>query len=168
MMEPAPASMALVVLPKEGRAGLPAFGEIRKKVESYLIQRASSQVAWPENIRVVPPAFLEISIAAIVAVEHFDDVLPTELTAIQKLERFLDPLTGNFDGKGWEIGQTIHPSVFYALLKTIRAISFVEKLYMSVYLLEDDRRIEIDGSRPLNIPHGVIVSGKHKVSVHAL
>ncbi|TMV51553.1 putative baseplate assembly protein [Paenibacillus mesophilus] len=167
LMESAPASMTLVVLPKEGRAGLPAFGEIRKKVESYLLQRAPGQVAWPETIRVVPPAFLEISIAAIVAVEHFDDVLPTELAAIQKLERFLDPLTGNFDGKGWEIGQTIHPSVFYALLKTIRAISFVEKLYMSVYLMEDDRRIEIDGSRPLNIPHGVIVSGKHKVSVHA-
>ncbi|TNJ62384.1 putative baseplate assembly protein [Paenibacillus hemerocallicola] len=167
-MEAAPASMTIVVLPKEGRAGLPAFGELRKKVESYLLQRASSLVAWPEQIRVVPPVFLEISIAAVVAVEQFDEVLPTELAALQRLERFLDPLTGNFDGKGWEIGQTIHPSVFYALLKTIRTISFVEKLYMSVYLLEDDRRIEIDGSRPLNIPHGVIVSGKHKVSVHAV
>lgn len=168
LMEKAPASMTLVILPKEGRAGLLAFGEIRKQVESYLLQRASSLVAWPENIRVIPPAFVEISIAAVVAVEQFDAVLPTEMEALLKLERFLDPLSGHFDGKGWEIGQTIHPSVFYALLKTIRTISFVEKLYMSVYLLEDDRRVELDGSKPLNIPHGVIVSGKHKISVHAL
>lgn len=164
-MEPTPAAITLVVLPKEGRAGLPAFGEIAKKVESYVLERASSVVAWPERIRVVPPVFLEISIAAVIAVESFEDVLPVELAALQRLEKFLDPLTGNFDGQGWEIGQTIHPSVFYALLKTIREIAFVEKLYMSVFKLEDDRRIEIDGSRPLDIPHGVIASGKHKVSV---
>ncbi|MDF2720877.1 MAG: putative baseplate assembly protein [Paenibacillus sp.] len=162
------AEMTLVVLPKEGQAGLPAFGEIRKTVETYLLARASSLIAWPECIRVVPPVFVEISIAAVVAVEQFDAVLPTELEAIRKLERFLDPLTGHFDGNGWQIGQTIHPSVFYALLKTIRTITFVEKLYMTVHLLEDDKRIEIDGSKPLNIPHGVIVSGKHKVSVHTL
>ncbi|GAA3405705.1 baseplate J/gp47 family protein [Paenibacillus hodogayensis] len=163
-----PSAMTLVVLPKEGRAGIQAFGELKKQVESYLLKRASGLVAWPEAIRAVPPAFVEVSIAAVVKVERFDDVLPTELEAIRKLERFLDPLTGNFDGKGWEIGQTIHSSVFYALLKTIRTISFVEKLYMNVYLLEDDRRIELDGSRPLDVPHGVIVSGKHKVSVQAL
>ncbi|MDF2662004.1 MAG: putative baseplate assembly protein [Paenibacillus sp.] len=167
-MEKAPGAMTLVVLPKEGQAGLPAFPELKKRVETYVLQRASSLVAWPENIRVVPPVFLEISITAVVAVEHFDDVLPAELEAVQKLNRFLDPLGGNFDGQGWEIGQTVHPSVFYALLKTIRSISFVEKLYMSVYMLEDDRRVEIDGNRPLHIPHGVIVSGTHKVSVHAL
>ncbi|WP_158606809.1 baseplate J/gp47 family protein [Paenibacillus ginsengarvi] len=164
-MEHEPGSMTLVVLPKDGQAGIPAFGELKKRVEAYLIERASSLVAWPEHIQAVPPVFLEISITAIVAVEHFDNVLPTELEAIRKLERFLDPLTGNFDGLGWGIGQTIHPSVFYALLKTIRTISFVEKLYMTVYKLEDESRIELDGNRPVQIPHGVIVSGKHKVSV---
>lgn len=167
-MEQEPASITLVVLPKEGLAGMPAFGELKGKVESYLLERASGLVAWPERIQAVPPVFLEISIAAVVKVEQFDEVLPTELEALGKLERFLDPLTGNFDGKGWDIGQTIHPSVFYALLKTIRSISFVEKLYMSVYMLEDDSRVELDGSRPLHVPHGVIVSGKHKVSVQVL
>ncbi|PYI55180.1 putative baseplate assembly protein [Paenibacillus flagellatus] len=167
-MEKQPGSMTLVVLPKEGRAGLPAFPELKRKVESYLLQRASGLVAWPENIRAVPPVFLEISVAAVVTVEQLDEVLPVELEAIRKLERFLDPLTGNFDGKGWDIGQTVHPSVFYALLKTIRPIQYVEKLYMTVHLLEDDRRTEIDGNRPLHIPHGVIAGGKHKVTVRAL
>jgi hypothetical protein len=167
-MEREPGAMTLVVLPKEGRAGIGAFSEIRRRVESYLLERASSVVAWPGNIRVVPPVFLEISVTAIVTVERLEDVLPTEMEAVAKLQRFLDPLHGNFDGKGWEIGQTVHPSVFYALLKTVRTISFVEKLYMSVFRIEDERRIEIDGNKPLTIPHGVIASGTHKVSVRAL
>lgn len=167
-MEPEAGCMTLVALPKEGREGLPAFTELKKRVEAYLIERAPSLAAWPENIRAVPPAFLEISVIALVAVERFEDVLPAELEAIRKLESFLDPLTGNFDGKGWEIGQTIHPSVFYALLKTVRSIAFVDKLYMTAYMAEDDRRIELDGNRPLHVPHGVIVSGKHKVSVRTI
>lgn len=167
-MEPSPAAITLVVLPKEGRSGLGAFGELRKRVESYVLERASSLVAWPEQLRVIPPAFLEIGITAVVAVEYMDEALPVELAAIEKLTQFLDPLAGNFDGRGWEIGQTIHPSVFYALLKTIRNIAFVEKLYMSVYKLEDNQRVELDGNRPLHVPHGVIASGKHQVTVRVV
>ncbi|MEW9700879.1 baseplate J/gp47 family protein [Paenibacillus sp. SI8] len=161
-------AMTLVILPKEGQQGSSAFPELKKQVEKYMLQRASSLVAFPERIQVIEPVYMEISVSAIVAVEGMDAVVATELQALDKLHRFLDPLTGNFDGTGWAIGQQIHPSVFYALLKSIRAINHVEKLYMTVYKLEDGEPVELDVNRLPVLPHGIIVSGKHKVVVKAL
>lgn len=161
-------AMTLVILPKEGQQGSLAFPVLKKQVERYIIERASSLVAFPERLQVIEPVYMEISVSAIVAVEGMDAVVTTEIQAMDKLNRFLHPLTGNFDGKGWAIGQQIHPSVFYALLKTIRTISHVEKLYMTVYKLEDGERVELDVNRLPALPHGIIVSGKHKVVVNAL
>jgi hypothetical protein len=161
-------SMTLVVLPKSGLSGMLAFPELKRTIEKYILQRASSLVALPERIQVIEPVFLEVSVTTVVTVEGMDGVVPTELEAIDKLTRFLDPLHGNFDGRGWSIGQQIHPSVFYALLKTIREINYVEKLFMSVYKLEDGNRVELDVNRLPAMPHGVVISGKHKVVVNAI
>jgi hypothetical protein len=161
-------SMTLVILSKEGIHGIPAFPELKKQVEKYILQRASSLVAFSERIQVIAPVFLEISVTVTVAVEGMDAVVPTELQALDKINRFLDPLTGNFDGKGWGIGQQLHLSVFYALLKTIRAINHVEKLYMTVYKLEDGNRTELDVNQLPSLPHGMVISGKHRVNVNAV
>ena len=161
-------AMTLVILPKEGQQGSSTFPELKKQVERFILGRASSLVAFPERLQVIEPVYMEISVSAIVAVEGMDAVVLTEIQALEKLNRFLDPLTGNFDGKGWAIGEQIHPSVFYALLKSIRAISHVEKLYMTVYKIEDGERVELDVNRLPSLPHGIIVSGKHKVVVNVL
>ncbi|WNR44083.1 baseplate J/gp47 family protein [Paenibacillus roseipurpureus] len=161
-------SMTLVILPKEGQQGSSTFPELKKQVERFILGRASSLVAFPERLQVIEPVYMEISVSATVAVEGMDAVVMTEIQAIEKLTRFLDPLTGNFDSKGWAIGQPIHPSVFYALLKSIRTISHVEKLYMTVFKIEDGVRVELDVNRLPSLPHGIIVSGKHKVVVNVL
>ncbi|WP_164716502.1 baseplate J/gp47 family protein [Paenibacillus whitsoniae] len=167
-MEKEIGAMTLVVLPKEGQLGSASFPELKKQVERFILKRASGLVAFPERLQVIEPVYMEISVSAVVAVEGMDAVVQTEIQALDRLTRFLDPLTGNFDQKGWAIGQQIHPSVFYALLKTIRTISHVEKLYMTVYKIEDGERTELDVNRLPSLPHGIVVSGKHKVVVNAL
>lgn len=160
--------ITLVILPQEGVGGLAAFPELKRQVERYVLQRASSMVALPDRIQVIQPAFIEVSVTAYVAVEGMDAVVPTELAAIAKLQQFLDPLSGNYDGKGWEIGQDIHLSMFYALLKSIHSINHVEKLYMSVYKIEDHIRTELDVNSLPSLLHGIIISGMHKVVVTAI
>lgn len=161
-------SMTLVILPKEGQQGGASFPALKKRVETYLLKRAASLVAFPERIQVIEPVYMEISVSAIVAVEGMDAVVPTELAALDKLQNFLNPLRGNFDGTGWEIGQQVHPSVFYALLKSIRAINHVEKLYMTVYKVEDGVRTELDVNNLPALPHAIVISGRHNVVVNAL
>jgi hypothetical protein len=168
LVEPDIGCITLVILPQEGVGGLAAFPELKRHVERYVLQRASNLVALPDRIQVIQPAFLEISVTAYVAVQGIEEIVPTELEAIARLQRFLDPLSGNYDGKGWEIGQDIHLSMFYALLKSIHSINHVEKLYMAVYKLEDNVRTELNVNSLPTLLHGIIISGTHKVVVNAI
>ncbi|MDF2959256.1 MAG: putative baseplate assembly protein [Paenibacillus sp.] len=168
LVKPDIGCITLVILPQEGVGGLSAFPELKKQVEKYILQRASNLVALPERIQVIQPAFIEVSVTAVIAVQGLEAVVPTELEAMAKLQRFLDPLIGNYDGNGWQIGQEIHLSMFYSLLKSIHSINHVEKLYMTVEKLEDGIRTELDVNRLEPLLHGIVISGKHKVIVNAI
>ncbi|WP_409341900.1 putative baseplate assembly protein [Paenibacillus sp. MBLB4367] len=158
-------SITLVVLAKDGLRSRQGFPEMKREVEKYLLQRSPNVVAFAENIQVIEPAYLEISVHAVMAVTNMEHMVAAELESIRLLNKFLDPLTGGYDGKGWAIGQQLHVSVFYGLLKSIPAVNHVEKLYMTVHKLEDGERIELDPRKLGDIPHGIVVNGLHEVNI---
>ncbi|RAV09237.1 putative baseplate assembly protein [Paenibacillus contaminans] len=158
-------SITLVVLAKDGLQGGQGFPELKREVEKYMLERVPSVVAFPENIQVIEPAYLEISVHVVMAVTNMDHIVSAELESIRLLGKFLDPLTGGYDGKGWAIGQQLHVSVFYGLLKSIPAVSHVQKLYMTVHKLEDGVRTELDPRKLGDVPHGIVVGGVHEVNV---
>lgn len=160
-------SITLAVLPKGGQAAMHFFPALKEEVEEYLLERAPSTIAFDGNIQVIEPAYLEVSILAHLVARDIDLIVPIELEAVEKLNRFLDPLTGNYDGQGWNIGQQLHPSVFYGLLKSIKGVNFVQKLSMSVTKIEDGQRREIAVEQMGDIPHGIVVNGRHTVVVDA-
>lgn len=155
--------VTVVVLPKGGKAGIAVFPELKQQVERYLLERAAGTIAFPGKIQVIEPAFLEISVYAVLLVDEMDLVATTEKEAEDRLNEFLDPLTGDYEGNGWEIGQHPHISIFYALLKSISAVNYIEKVTMTVYKLEDGMRTEIDSNSLTDLPHGMVVNGKHRV-----
>ncbi|WP_166240049.1 baseplate J/gp47 family protein [Paenibacillus turpanensis] len=157
--------LTLVVLPKNGQPGTAAF---MKRLEEFVIERASGLVASTEYIRVVEPVLLEISVTALIVVQDLESVLPTEQMAVERLSRFLHPTTGYFDGNGWSIGQHIHASIFYGLLKSIPSIQYIEQVYMTVYKWEKGRRQELDGNRLSSVPHGIVISGVHNISAQTV
>lgn len=163
-MEHEPGCMTIVTLPKQYSEGS-EFIEIRKEVEQYLIKRVPINLALPGRVRVIEPAYMEIGVTAVVAVDDMDDVLPVEKEVLEKLERFLHPLQGNHHGTGWDIGQVLHESVFYALLMTSRKVKYVERLYLTVVRREDGARREVSLQEWERIPHGIVISGQHKVII---
>ncbi|WP_219837878.1 baseplate J/gp47 family protein [Paenibacillus sp. R14(2021)] len=164
-MEHSLGSITLVALSVPGERGYALFPALKRQIEAYLIERAANTVAHAPSVQVIAPAFLEVSVTVVVTVEALDDVLPTETACIDKLTLFLDPLKGKLDGRGWEIGETLHPSLFYSLLKSIRSIKNIDKLYLSMVKVEDGTRTEIDPAKQSQFPHALLCSGSHKVHV---
>lgn len=161
-------AVTIVVLPESGVEGLQVFPELKERIEKYLLSNCANTIAFPEKIQVIKPAFLEVSLTITLVVENMDMIVETEMEAFRKIQEFLNPLTGNENGNGWEIGQRIHLSVFYSFLKSIRHVLFVEKLYMSVYKIEHGERTEINVTEATHIPHGIVINGKHQVHVKTL
>ncbi|MGB8955744.1 MAG: putative baseplate assembly protein, partial [Tumebacillaceae bacterium] len=160
--------ITLVALPKGGSAGRQAFPTLKRQVESYLIERSANTIARPGRISVIEPAYLMIMIFAHLVVASMDLIVQVEREADERISAFLNPYTGNYDGKGWEIGQALHGSEFYGLLKQVPGVNYVKKLSMTVMKHEGGEAHEILPEDIQRIPHGIVVSGSHQIIVDLL
>lgn len=160
--------VTLAILPSGGENGRPFFPQLKRRVEEYLVERSASTIAMVSRIVVIEPVYLEISIFAQLVVMSMDEVVPAELEAVQSLSSFLNPYQGNYDGKGWEIGQQIHASVFYGLLKAVTGVNHVKKLSLTVHKLADRKRTELTFEEAMQIQHGIVINGKHQIGVELL
>ncbi len=158
-------AISIVVLPKSGVGAGPFFQELKRHVEKELQKRAASNVAFPGAIQVMDPAVLEIGVQATLWVRSMEDVVPAEREALRRLDQFLDPLSGGADGKGWDIGQTVHRSMFYALLKAVGPVLHIPRISLSVMKSENGERVEWNPDRLGDVPHGIVVPGEHRILV---
>lgn len=158
--------LTLVALLPDG--GGQSFPDFKRRLEKRLSDQAANLLAFPGKIQVIEPVLLEISIRALLGVSDVDDMALTEKEALDKLNGFLDSITGNRGGRGWEIGRFPHISVFYSLLKTIRTVNYVEKVSMAVHLVEYGQRQEIDLAIVNRYPHGIVANGSHQVAVKVI
>ncbi|GBF72273.1 hypothetical protein PA598K_00512 [Paenibacillus sp. 598K] len=164
-MERAPGAVSIVVLPKSGIGDGAHFQELKRTIERYLLERAASTLAFPGGVQVMEPALLQIGVKATVWVRSMEEIVPTERAILAKLRVFLDPIRGNGDGKGWNIGQIVHQSMFYALLKSIGPVIHIPQLLIEAIKLENGDAEEISPDRLSSILHGVVVGGEHRINV---
>ena len=151
-----------------GDLGEEAFIITKEQVESYIAKRCSATMALPGRIHIIEAVKLEYSIYAVVITNDMELVVPIELDAENKLEEFLDPLEGNIDKKGWEIGEFPHESVFYPLLKSINGVSYVEKAVLSVSLVKGGKRRNIGLEELEHYTYGIVSSGEHNIEVKSV
>lgn len=166
-LEEQPGAVTVVVLPRSGVGDGAHFQEMKRDIEARLLKQAAAHIAFPGNIQVIEPARIEIGIVANVWVRSLEDIVPVEKEILRKLEMFLDPITGNADGRGWSIGQHVHPSMFFALLKSVGPVVHIPRLSIDVVKVEHGERIEWNPDRIRELPHGIIVPGTHRLMIEA-
>ena len=158
-------SIAVVVLPEGGPEAIDHFPESKRRLEQALRSKAPNLVGRTGRLAILAPALLEISVTATVAVASADLVLPVETACAAKLDAFLDTQRGQLDGDGWEIGEAVHSSAFYGLLHSVRGLLTVETLHLSVVCVENGEAKEIPPGDLSRYPHGIVVPGRHKLTV---
>jgi hypothetical protein len=81
---------------------------------------------------------------------------------LKRLYRFLNPLTGGQDGKGWPFGRTLFASDVYHCLQDYREIQFIRSL--DIFTARPGGEAQGEPLEALEVPaQGVIASGKHIV-----
>ena len=97
-----PGHITLAVLPEteEGRC----FEYVRERIYRCLLPHMDRRLYDEGRLHIVKPEW--VSMKLYMAVVAKDSVRPFQLREklIQRINAFLDPVTGNFDGTGWRIG----------------------------------------------------------------
>ncbi|RED56790.1 baseplate J/gp47 family protein [Cohnella lupini] len=161
-----PGSMVVVALPSGGGAGKEHFPETKRKLEKALRSKASNMVVAGGKLCVMAPAFIEISVIATIIVDSSAMIIPAEIACLDVLKRFLNPVSGQMDGQGWEIGEPVHASAFYGLLQSVRGVQRVEQLHISVMRSENGETAEMLPEDIRLVLNGIVSNGlSHRLNV---
>jgi Baseplate J-like protein len=126
--------------------------ELIDRVQTYLDTHSSPTA----SVAVVGPLYIQVSLTMTLALKQLEGASAIEQTVSQRLIQFLNPLTGGFDGNGWDFGRAPHRSDFYRLLESISGIDHVHTLIVEEFPNEPGIR---------NTKRFLVYSGKHKINL---
>ena len=138
-----PGWVTLVVLLQDYRAGDGLLPTVQGQVNDYIVSRCGGNLAALEHFHVVAPQFLELCVKVELTVGDFDQVFNVREGVRVRLDAFLDPLTGNFDGKGWAVGQIPNDTQLRNCLSQVRGVKFLRQVSSAAFLETGFGRTEL-------------------------
>jgi hypothetical protein len=130
--------------------------ELIDRVKTYLEAHCTPTL----NLSVVGPLYIEVSVTVEIVPVSLSLSGAVERQVQETLSRFLHPLTGGFDGKGWFFGRRPHRSDLYALLEAIPNVDHIHSLRIT----PDDSETPPDSIQAiLNTDRFLVNSGNHTI-----
>lgn len=163
--EKEPGAITVVVLAKEYDRTYDYRAAIKKRVKKYLIERCSNMVAISGKLVVIEPKYIEICTNVTVYVESYNDYQRVMQQIEKCMDAYLDPIRGNYDGTGWEIGAIPNRERIYNMIKTVDHILRIQQLNITAFERVPKGKKEIDFESIFHHPYVIPVSGKHDISI---
>lgn len=128
-------SVILVIKTQNQKDLLREAFEIKKYVKEYL----SARKLLTTRIHVVDPDYQEVRISILVAAK--DKELKNAIS--EAVERYLDPISGGADGRGWLSGRSLYSSDLYYLVEGIPGIDHVVRVELEAPSLKPHQLIKL-------------------------
>ncbi|EGJ35419.1 MULTISPECIES: putative baseplate assembly protein [Moorena] len=145
-------TVSVIIVPRSTEAKpLPSL-ELIKRVQNYLQAYTEPTVA----ISVVGALYVRVNITTEIAVTSLEGSREVAQTVEQTLASFLHPLTGGFDGMGWNFGRQPYKSDLYRLLERVPGVDHVSSL-------EVNDIEELEGASQTN--RFLVYSGNHTINL---
>lgn len=154
--------VTLVVLLRDYEAGGDLFPSVRATVQRHIASRCGGNLTAMGRLHVVAPRFLELSAKVELQVATFNHVFGVRQEVRQRLDKFLNPLTGNFDGQGWPIGQIPNETQLRNCLSGVANMVYLE--HISITAMAEGMELTLDDLKDTH--YGLPTSGDHHIFVH--
>ena len=162
---PRPGWVTLVVLLRDYQAGGELLPTVRGQITDYILRRCGGNLAALEHFHVVGPQFLELCVKVELTVGDFNQVFGVREEVSRRLDAFLDPLTGNFDGKGWAVGRIPNDTQLRNCLSGVRGVKFLRQVSSAVFRETGFGRTEIHLADLKDKVYALPKSGTHTILI---
>ena len=153
-------TVSLIIVPRSRDARPTPSVELIERVREYLDARRSPT----SKLVIVGPKYVEVNVEVELALRSMEGASDVEVAVAQTLTSFLHPLTGEWDGKGWNFGSQPHASVLYSLIEGVAGVGHVRSLNIitppeDTDALETDRFLVYSGTHTITLSLEGGVSG---------
>jgi baseplate J-like protein len=154
-------TVSLIIVPRSSEAKPLASVGLIDRVRDYVGARKVPSA----RLSVVGPQYVQVDVVVEAAVTSLDGASEVELGIASTLARFLHPLSGGLDGKGWDFGRRPHKSDLYALLEAVPGVDHIRSLDAT---LIDDRSGKRIAGDAIDAGLGslfLVYSGNHEITL---
>ncbi len=139
-----PGAVTLVVIQRDYESGQTQFNTVRENVESYLSDKISGDLLSGSGLYIIEPEFVRLDVRAELTVRDFNNVFQTKKQVLDRLNRFLDPFSGNYHGQGWEIGTLPGNIQIKNAISDTPGVTLVKNIYISAFTEKGGKKREVD------------------------
>ena len=136
-----PGTVTVLVLPKDNNNGEIDKNKFLEKVYKHL----DDHRLLTTELFVRFPGWTKVSIKANVTVKPQFDENKINEEIKKELNRFLDPVKGGTEAKGWPFGRPVYRSEIYAVIREVDGVDYIENLELK----KDDEEF---GKGDIHIP----------------
>jgi Baseplate J-like protein len=153
-----PGWVTLLIIPQSDEPRpWPSFGlreQVRKRIEAH----TAADLAAAHRIFVTGPDYIAIDVEASVVPCDPTEAGAIEARALDALQRFLHPLRGGPEGRGWEMGRDVFLSDVASVLERVEGVDFVKELCLQLDGHPQGERVSIPDDR-------IVVAGRLKLKL---
>ena len=160
---PAEGKLAVAVLLKEYRQGGELFDAVVRSARELIARKASLLLSGTVDIFEV--RYVEIFVVVDAVIDDYNVYHEAHQAISRRLAEFLDPITGNFNGQGWEIGQLPGRELIYNSIKTVKNIKWIKGLHMFTYVVTENGRQAVDFDQIRRDAFTVPVCGEPEINL---
>lgn len=135
---------SIAVLPRVYMQGYEKFQGIKNRIWQFIDEKAPAPLSNSTRLRVFEVSYVETSVSVDVVIDDFNSYQSVYNGIESKLEIFLDPVKGNFSGKGWNIGQFPRKEFIYNYIKTVPKIKWIKNINIFTKLVTPEGKRELD------------------------
>jgi hypothetical protein len=139
--------VSLIVVPRSSDRKPLASLEMKRRVQEFIDQRKPPLAV----LTVADPEYVEVKVTVDIAPASLEVANELKMVVLERLTRFLHPLSGGFEGEGWGFARSPHDSDLYYLIEAIPGVDYVIDLKMKP-------------PKPVMTERSLIASGKHEVN----
>jgi hypothetical protein len=156
-----PGWVTLLIIPQSDEPRpWPSFG-LREQARKLIEANTTADLAAAHRIYVTGPEYFEIEVEATVIPLDPAEAGAVEARALEALQRFLHPLRGGPEGRGWEMGRDVFLSDVAATLERVEGVDFVRELTLSLGGVPQGDRVKVPDDR-------IVAAGKIKLKLSQL
>jgi hypothetical protein len=156
---------SIAVLPREYMQGYEKFQGIKNRIWKFIDEKAHAPLSVSTRLRIFEVRYVETSIGVDVVINDFNDYQSVHQSIKKKLKNFLDPVTGNFSQKGWNIGEFPRKELIYNCIKAVGNIKFIKNINIFTYMVtkEGKKELSVDKIKQQNFV--VPIFGEPKINI---
>ncbi len=155
----------LVILKKDYKAGGRFFQEMRNQIRTYMKDKLPVAMTNEDTLFIREPVLAEVELQVTVVSQKDGDLFGLRRRIEQRIRQFLDPVSGNFDGCGWEIGTLPDRVQMETVIRSVEGLLELKSLVVFIHLINEPKRQRAQLEEVKKHFYVLPVSGEHQILV---